>query len=127
MNFMKAFPHSRGRRLRQTPWVRKMVAEHRLHAYDLIQPIFITSGKTEAITAMPGIKRYSLDDAVEFARKVALHGVCAVALFPVVPTSLKTADGQRATQPDNLTNAFKLSFVTCPQYRSRKFIYYFLL
>ena len=38
------FPHARPRRLRRTPWIRDLVAEHRLTPADLIWPIFVRDG-----------------------------------------------------------------------------------
>ena len=39
------FPRTRLRRLRQHPWSRRLVAEHRLAPADLIQPLFILDGQ----------------------------------------------------------------------------------
>ena len=43
--------------------IRDLVAENTLSSSDLILPIFITYGvnKSEPITSMPGVNRYSLD------------------------------------------------------------------
>jgi len=69
------------RRIRQTDWVRRMVAETRLSVDDLIWPIFIRDGENERepVTAMPGVDRLSIDLAVEAAKKavdlgIPLHG-----------------------------------------------------
>ena len=66
------FPSIRMRRIRQTDWVRRMVAETRLSVDDLIWPIFIGDGenKREPVIAMPGVDRLSIDLAVEAAKKL---------------------------------------------------------
>ncbi|HFD15122.1 MAG TPA: porphobilinogen synthase, partial [Rhodospirillales bacterium] len=38
---MPPFPRTRLRRLRQHGWSRRLVAEHRLHASDLVLPLFV--------------------------------------------------------------------------------------
>ena len=57
------FPVTRLRRNRRERWIRDLVAENTLSSSDLILPIFITYGvnKSEPITSMPGVNRYSLD------------------------------------------------------------------
>ena len=55
------FPRTRLRRLRQHPWSRRLVAEHRLAPADLIQPLFVLDGQgqRQPCAAMPGIDRLS--------------------------------------------------------------------
>src|SRR5690242_16177324 len=50
------FPVARPRRLRQTPALRRLAAETRLHPADLILPLFVREGLVEprAIRSMPG-------------------------------------------------------------------------
>ncbi len=54
---------NRFRRLRASNTLREMVAETSLNANDLVQPFFIIDGKgkKQAIDAMPGIHRFSVD------------------------------------------------------------------
>ena len=40
-----SFPYFRMRRGRSSPWMRAMLAEHRLHPSDLIWPLFVTEGE----------------------------------------------------------------------------------
>jgi porphobilinogen synthase len=77
------FPIHRGRRLRRHPGIRRLVAETRLHAADLIQPLFVCPGNKaqHAIAAMPGVSQYSADLLVEEARKLVDTGVGAILLF----------------------------------------------
>jgi porphobilinogen synthase len=51
---------------------------------------------------MPGIYRHSLDSLFADAERCLALGVPAVALFPVIDASLKTADAREATNPDGL-------------------------
>lgn len=94
----------RPRRLRRTPWLRAMVAEHHLRVEDLIWPLFVQEGQGLAtpIDGLPGVERLSIDRVVEAAREAASLGIPAIALFPVTPLDKKTADGREALNPENL-------------------------
>jgi porphobilinogen synthase len=98
----ESFP--RYRRLRRTPWLRAMVAEHRLHVSDLIWPIFVQEGKNKVtkVPNLPGIERLSVDKVVLAAKEAAGLGIPAVALFPVVPANKKTPDAKEALNPENI-------------------------
>lgn len=97
------YPASRPRRLRRTPWVREMVAEHRLHASDLIWPLFVReNGADSAIPSMPGVTRLDINEAVAAAKEAARLGIPVIALFPQVPADKKHDDGREAVNPDNL-------------------------
>ena len=98
------FPSIRMRRIRQTGWVRRMVAETRLSVDDLIWPIFIRDGenKREPVIAMPGVDRLSIDLAVEAAKKARDLGIPCMALFPNTPPDKRTEDGNEACNPENL-------------------------
>ncbi|MCE2933928.1 MAG: porphobilinogen synthase [Hyphomicrobiales bacterium] len=92
------------RRARKAEWARKLMRENRLTVEDLIWPVFITEGTgvTEAIATMPGVNRYSVDQAVEQAREAASLGIPALALFPNTPSHLRDETGSEALNPDNL-------------------------
>lgn len=94
----------RPRRLRRTPWLRALVAEHHLRVEDLIWPLFVQEGQGLATTVegLPGVERLSIDRLVEAAREAASLGIPAIALFPVTPAEKKTADGREALNPENL-------------------------
>lgn len=98
------YPRVRMRRNRTDAWLRSMVAENTLSAQDLIWPLFITEGTAtrDPIKTMPGVERLSIDLIVAAARDAAAHGIPALALFPVTPANIKTADGAEAWNPDNL-------------------------
>lgn len=99
-----SFPSTRLRRLRRSPWIRRLVAESQLSADDLIYPMFVIEGdnKSESIPSMPGIKRYSIDGIVKEARNAKSIGIPMIALFPYVDESLKSADAEESANPDNL-------------------------
>jgi porphobilinogen synthase len=98
------FPATRLRRNRRDPWSRRLVAEHRLDTADLIWPVFVLEGRErrEPVTSMPGVERLSIDLLLTAVREAAALGIPAVALFPVTPEAVKSADGAEAINPDNL-------------------------
>lgn len=98
------FPRRRMRRLRRTPWLRALVAEHRLHPSDLVQPLFVCEGRgvREPVPSLPGIDRLSIDQLLTVAERCLELGIPAVALFPVTPAERKTPGGEEAWNPDNL-------------------------
>src|SRR4028118_1493055 len=99
-----SFPSLRMRRGRSTPWMREMLAEHRLHPSDLIWPLFVCEGRgcEEPIRALPGVSRWTVDRLGERARLAADAGIPCVALFPNTPQSLRTADAREALNRENL-------------------------
>jgi porphobilinogen synthase len=78
-----AFPRTRLRRLRRTPVLRDLVRETRLHAEDLVLPMFVEAGLEgrAPIAAMPGVDRVSISQAVRDAGEAAALGLPAVLLF----------------------------------------------
>ena len=78
-----SFPQVRLRRLRRTETLRQMVRETRLEIGNLIYPLFVTYGKDirQAIEAMPGIPRFSVDKLGEEVEEVTSLGIPAVLLF----------------------------------------------
>lgn len=79
------FPTRRMRRLRKTPQIRKILRETTLNVEDFIYPLFIKEdleeGAGEPIDTMPGQYRYSLEDAVDEAKKLEKKGLQSVLLF----------------------------------------------
>lgn len=75
----------RGRRLRRTATLRRMVQETVVSVDDLIYPMFVVPGQgvREEIAAMPGQYRWSVDRMVETCREVAGLGIPAVLLFGI--------------------------------------------
>lgn len=80
-----AYPVTRMRRLRRTETLRSMVREHRLARENLILPLFVIEGQgiREPIASMPGVHRFSVDQVVLEAKRVADLGVPAVILFGI--------------------------------------------
>lgn len=98
------FPLARPRRMRADQFSRRMMRETNLTVDDLICPLFVREGQRvrEAIASMPGVERLSIDVAVDTAMELHQLGLPAVAVFPVTPSELKTADGREAYNPDGL-------------------------
>ena len=98
------FPSTRLRRNRRTNWSRRLVAEHRLTASDLIWPVFVIEGtdRREPIASMPGVERLSIDQLVPAVSRAAELGIPAIALFPKTPEHLKTDDAAEAFNSENL-------------------------
>ena len=99
-----AFPSTRLRRNRKAAWARALVSENTLTAADLIWPIFMIEGqnRSEAISSMPGVFRYTIDLAVERVRVAAALGIPLIALFPNTDPALRDKTGSEATNPNNL-------------------------
>uniref|UniRef100_A0A2A4Z7X5 Delta-aminolevulinic acid dehydratase n=1 Tax=OCS116 cluster bacterium TaxID=2030921 RepID=A0A2A4Z7X5_9PROT len=103
-NFIGNFPTTRMRRNRKSNWSRELVRENQLNVSDLIWPLFVIPGndKTETISAMPGVMRYSVDLLVKQVEQAHKLGIKAIALFPNTPNELRTADGREAYNKNNL-------------------------
>ena len=89
------FPSYRPRRLRQSPALRRLVAETRLSVEQLVLPLFAVPGKKirRAITAMPGVFQLSVDELVKEALCAHELGVPAVLLFGIPETKDARASG----------------------------------
>jgi len=83
----------RPRRLRSRENLRKMVRETRLDEASLVYPMFVMDGdnKVEAIEAMPGQFRYTVDTYIDKLKEVSSWGVNAVMLFGIPATKDETA------------------------------------
>jgi len=100
----RQFPATRMRRLRQSDWSRRMVAETHLGVGDLIWPLFVIEGdnQRQAVASMLGVERLSIDLCVEAAKQAAALGIPALALFPNTPAEVRDDQGSEAFNPDNL-------------------------
>jgi porphobilinogen synthase len=80
------------------------VREHVLTPDDLIYPMFVIEGNAQRVpvASMPGIERLTIDELVRDAARAASLGIPAVALFPNVASSLRTAGGEEAFNPEGL-------------------------
>ena len=104
MNIYGSFPGVRMRRMRRDDFSRRLMREHVLTANDLLYPVFVIDGKgqTQAVPSMPGVERMTLDKLLPVAENCATLGIPALALFPSIEPSLKSADGKEATNPKGL-------------------------
>ena len=115
---LPAFPASRPRRLRRDAFTRDLVRENRLHASDLIYPVFLLDGEHQVqdVASMPGVQRLSVDQVLPLAEQCVKLGVPVMALFPVIDPALKTPDGREASNPDGLVpRAVRLLKARFPQ------------
>ena len=92
------FPNYRPRRLRQSAALRRLVAETRLDASQLVLPLFARNGKKlrRPIDAMPGVSQLSPDEIVREATKAHSLGVPAVLLFGIPDKKDAKASGAMA-------------------------------
>jgi porphobilinogen synthase len=104
MSPLGKYPAVRMRRMRKDEFSRRLMREHRLTTDDLIYPVFIIDGKnrTVAVDSMPGIWRYTIDQLLRHADSCLKAGIPAIALFPAIERTLKTADGREAVNPKGL-------------------------
>jgi porphobilinogen synthase len=93
------FPTVRMRRLRQSPALRRLVAETRLSADQLVLPLFARPGRKvrNAIDAMPGVFQLSPDEVVREAERAAKAGIRAVLLFGIPDKKDAKASGAYAS------------------------------
>lgn len=99
-----SFPQHRPRRLRSTPAIRRLTAEHRLSPPELILPAFIREGLTEpvAISSMPGVVQHSTDTLKRAAAEAAELGVGGIMLFGI--PAHRDATGSAGIDPDGVLN-----------------------
>lgn len=98
------YPSTRPRRMRRDEFSRRLMRENVLTANDLIYPVFVLDGqnRTEAVASMPGVQRQSIDVLLKTAAECVALGIPALALFPVVDSSLKSLDAAEAYNDSGL-------------------------
>ena len=109
--FNRQFPLIRPRRMRHDAFSRNLMRENTLTAHDLIYPVFITEGQSikAPIASMPRQNRLSLDELLTVAAEAVALGIPMLALFPVIESDKKSANGAEAYNPDGLVpRALKL-------------------
>lgn len=96
---MSGFPTIRPRRLRQSPTLRRMVAETRLHPSSFVLPLFVVPGRDvrNPIGSMPGHAQLSVDEVLPVVKEASSVGVGGVILFGI-PAS-KDEQGSGAWHP----------------------------
>jgi porphobilinogen synthase len=99
-----AFPTTRPRRLRQTPAIRRLVAETSVSPRHLVLPMFVREGTDEPlpIKSMPGVVQHSLSSLRKAAVEAVEAGVGGLMLFGV-PTH-KDATGSGGLDPKGILN-----------------------
>lgn len=104
MTFSSQFPQKRMRRNRRDDFSRRLVRENHLQADDLIYPVFVLDGnkREEQVASMPGVVRQSIDLLLSQAEECLRLGIPALAIFPVIDTSLKSLNADEAYNPDGL-------------------------
>lgn len=86
--------------------MRRLTSETRLHPADLILPMFVADGITEAreISSMPGVHQHTLDSLKSAVSEALEVGVRCVDLFGVPLDSDKDAEGSESWNPDGVLN-----------------------
>ena len=99
-----SFPDVRLRRLRQSPAVRGLVRETSIEPRQLVLPLFVREGLTDAVPigSMPGVEQHSLDSLRAAATEAAEAGVGGVMLFGV--PAVRDAQGSGADDPKGILN-----------------------
>jgi len=92
------FPGTRMRRMRRDDFSRRLMRESSLTVDDFIYPVFVLEGegRSEKVASMPGVERQSLDILLKTAERAVNLGIPALALFPVIDSSLKSLGAEEA-------------------------------
>lgn len=79
------FPETRMRRYRRTQNIRNFVKETRVHAEQLIYPIFVLEGEDQInpIASMPGVCQFTLDHLLEEVERAYSVGIRSIILFGI--------------------------------------------
>ncbi len=102
--FQSSFPGRRMRRMRRYDFSRRLAAENQLTVNDLIYPVFVMEGnnRQEKIASMPGVSRIAINLLIKEAETLAMLGVPAISLFPVIEPCLKSLNGEESYNPNGL-------------------------
>jgi porphobilinogen synthase len=97
-----SFPERRLRRLRRTPALRRLVAEHRVGIDDLVAPLFVKEAidAPEPIASMPGVVQHTQESLRKEVHALADLGIPAVMLFGI--PAHKDARGSQADARDGV-------------------------
>ncbi|MBN9213414.1 MAG: delta-aminolevulinic acid dehydratase [Microbacterium sp. SCN 70-200] len=101
---MTAFPDRRLRRLRQTPALRRLVAETELSPSRLVLPVFVKEGIDAPlpIASMPGVSQHPLSGLAAVVEEAVAAGIGGIMLFGV--PSARDATGTGAVDPEGILN-----------------------
>jgi porphobilinogen synthase len=99
-----SFPEVRPRRLRQTPALRRLVAETRPAPAELVLPLFVREGLTEPrpVTSLPGVVQHSRDSLRKAAVDAVQAGIGGLMLFGV--PAERDPEGSAGTDPHGILN-----------------------
>jgi porphobilinogen synthase len=99
-----SFPSVRMRRMRRDEFSRRLMRETQLSVDALIYPIFVVEGRKQrqAIAAMPGIERVSVDELLSECESLMKLRVPAIAIFPVTPKEKKSLDARESWNPEGI-------------------------
>ena len=109
---MSAVGAIRPRRLRRTPALRRLVADVRLSAADLVLPVFVKEGITEPapISSMPGVVQHTRDSLKKSALLAAQAGVGGLIVFGI--PAVKDARGSGADDPAGIVQKALVDLVS---------------
>lgn len=96
------FPSIRMRRLRQTARLRALFQENDWHFKDLITPLFVKDGggQKEAISAMPGVYRFNLEELLQELDHPFYREVGGILLFGL--PAIKDDQARNAWEDDGI-------------------------
>ena len=102
--YFTGYPARRLRRMRKNDFSRRLMAEHKLTADDLIYPVFIMEGENQRqpVPSMPKVERLTIDQLLVEAGLLVKYGVPVIALFPVIEQDKKSLLAEEAYNPNGL-------------------------
>ena len=102
----------RPRRLRRTPAMRRLVAQTRLSASDLVLPLFVKEGISAPapIESMPGVLQHTRDSLRKAAVEAVAEGVGGLIVFGV--PAAKDARGSAADDPAGIVQVAMADLVS---------------
>ena len=97
-----SFPNRRMRRLRQTPTLRRLVAETRVSVDDLIAPVFVREDidEPQPIESLPGVMQHTQESIRAEVKELVGLGIPGVVLFGL--PGRKDPTGSEAWNPDGV-------------------------
>ena len=97
-----SFPNRRMRRLRQTPTLRRLVAETRVTVDDLIAPVFVREDidEPQPIESLPGVMQHTQESIRAEVKELVGLGIPGVVLFGL--PGRKDSIGSEAWNPDGV-------------------------
>ena len=97
-----SFPDRRMRRLRQTPTLRRLVAETRVSVHDLIAPVFIREDidEPQPVASLPGVMQHTQESIRAEVKELVGLGIPGVVLFGL--PGRKDPTGTEAWNPDGV-------------------------